>query len=67
MFVFRKIRRALFSWNTHFETCPSVLLSTNYVTGFCKLHAAQYSLVIMLERWRQAIDKVYNIIFMQVL
>ena len=30
---------------------------SNYVTGFRKSHATQHSLVIMLERWKQAIDK----------
>ena len=30
---------------------------SNYVTGFRKSHATQRSLVIMLERWKQAIDK----------
>ena len=29
-FFFRKIWRALFSWNTHFEICPFALLPTNY-------------------------------------
>ena len=28
---------------------------SNYVTGFRKLHGAQYSLFITLERWKQAI------------
>ena len=30
---------------------------SNYVTGFRKSHGTQHSLVIMLERWKQAIDK----------
>ena len=30
---------------------------SNYVTGFRKPHGSQHSLVIMLERWKQAIDK----------
>ena len=30
MFVFRKIWRALFSWNTHFEIRPFALLPTIY-------------------------------------
>ena len=30
---------------------------SNYVTGFRKSHGTQYSLVIMLESWKQAIDK----------
>ena len=30
---------------------------SNYVTGFQKSHGTQHSLVIMLERWKQAIDK----------
>ena len=33
---------------------------SNYVTGFVKLHGTQHSLVIMLERWKQAIEKGYN-------
>ena len=31
--------------------------TSNYVTGFRKSHGTQHSLVIMLERWKQAIDK----------
>ena len=30
---------------------------SNYVTGFRKSHGTQHSLFIMLERWKQAIDK----------
>ena len=30
---------------------------SNYVTGFRKSHGTQHSLVIMLERWKQATDK----------
>ena len=30
---------------------------SNYITGFRKSHGTQHSLVIMLERWKQAIDK----------
>ena len=30
MFVFRKIWRALFSWNTRFEICPFALLPTTW-------------------------------------
>ena len=30
---------------------------SNYVAGFRKSHGTQHSLVIMLERWKQAIDK----------
>ena len=30
---------------------------SNYVIGFRKLHGTQQCLVIMLERWKQAIDK----------
>ena len=30
---------------------------SNYVTGYRKSHGTQHSLVIMLERWKQAIDK----------
>ena len=30
---------------------------SNYVTGFQKPHGTQHSLVITLERWKQAIDK----------
>ena len=30
---------------------------SNYVTGFLKSHGTQHSLVIMLERWKQSIDK----------
>ena len=30
---------------------------SNYVTGFWKSHGTQHSLVIMSERWKQAIDK----------
>ena len=30
---------------------------SNYVTGFRKSHGTQHSLVIMLESWKQAIDK----------
>ena len=30
---------------------------SNYVTGFRKTHGTQHSLAIMLERWKQAIDK----------
>ena len=31
MFVFRKVWRALFSWNTHFGIRPFALLPTSYV------------------------------------
>ena len=37
---------------------------SNYVTGFRKSHATQHSLVIMLERWKQAIDKAEYIFVM---
>ena len=30
---------------------------SNYLTEFRKSHGIQHSLVIMLERWKQAIDK----------
>ena len=30
---------------------------SNYVTGFRKPHGTQHSLVIIIERWKQAIDK----------
>ena len=30
---------------------------SDYVTGFQKSHGTQHCLVIMLERWKQAIDK----------
>ena len=30
---------------------------SNYVTGFRKSHRTQHSLDLMLERWKQAIDK----------
>ena len=30
---------------------------SNYVTGFRKSYGTQHSLVIMLESWKQAIDK----------
>ena len=30
---------------------------SNYVTGFRKSHVTQHSLAVMLERWKQAIDK----------
>ena len=30
---------------------------SNYVTGFQKSQGTQHSFVIMLERWKQAIDK----------
>ena len=38
--------------NTYIEDKTS-----NYVTGFQKSHGTQHSLVITLERWKQAIDK----------
>ena len=34
MFVFRKIWRALFSWNTRFEIRPFVLLPTNVASFY---------------------------------
>ena len=30
---------------------------SNYITGFRKSHGTQHSLVITLERWKQATDK----------
>ena len=36
MFVFRKIWRALFSWNTRFEIRPFALSPTNYYSQFLK-------------------------------
>ena len=30
---------------------------SNYVNGFCKSHGTHHSIVIMIQRWKQAIDK----------
>ena len=46
MFVFRKIWRAMFSCNTHFETRPFALLPTNY--GNTKLATLLLTLSIYL-------------------
>ena len=42
IFVFRKIWRALFSRNTHFEIRPFVLLPTNFLVGLTELYSEGY-------------------------
>ena len=44
MFVFRKIWRALFSWNTRFEIWPFALLPTHCPW---QLHALKYSIFVV--------------------
>ena len=43
MSVFRKIWRALFSWNTRFEICPFTLLPTNSGQPDCPGFAQRFS------------------------
>ena len=47
MFVFRKIWRALFSWSTHFEIHPFVLLPTDYCVALVIFLAATFLLQIL--------------------
>ena len=47
MFVFRKIWRALFSWNTRFEIRPFVLLPMDYCVALIIFLAATFLLQIL--------------------
>ena len=37
---------------------------SKHITGFRKSHGTQYSLIIMLEKWKSALDKGENICFL---
>ena len=57
MFVFRKIWRALFSWNTHFEIRPFILLPTKYDdVDYCSIQRKFFLYNLSLGSERLPID-----------
>ena len=59
MFVFRKIWRALFSWNTHFVIRPFVLLATKWTSAN---NLKEYKLHTHMTSWSSYERSLYIII-----